>query len=214
MRHVVRVLDRGLSAAPLACLLLAAGCGSPASSDRQALTAPSQLNLPAAPQADGAAALATVRRATAAFHDVDQALAAGYAAPSGPCDESPAGAMGIHTPNPALLASMEIDPEKPEVLLYLPNGSGGFRLVGVEYLQPVLLRNTTNGEVAPWFAQTPWPSTHVVVNAAPSVFGRTFDGPMPGHVPGMPWHYDLHVWAWAPNPTGTFSSWNPAISCS
>jgi hypothetical protein len=45
------------------------------------------------------------------------------------------------------------------------------------------------------------------------LFGRQFDGPMPGHFPGMPWHQELHVWVWANNPDGTFARWNPAISC-
>jgi hypothetical protein len=51
------------------------------------------------------------------------------------------------------------------------------------------------------------------VTPTPQLFGRTFDGPMPGHVPGMPWHWDLHVWVWANNPSGVFEQWNPAISC-
>jgi hypothetical protein len=97
--------------------------------------------------------------------------------------------------------------------LYLPRPEGGWKLVAVEYVQFVLLRDTTTGTVAPWSLPTPWPATYVVVNPAPSVFGHTFQGPMPGHAPGMPWHYDLHVWAWAPNPSGTFAQWNPAISC-
>jgi hypothetical protein len=50
-------------------------------------------------------------------------------------------------------------------------------------------------------------------NPAPVLFGRTFDGPMPGHAPGMPWHYDLHVWAWEHNPAGTFSQFNPSLAC-
>ena len=167
------------------------------------------------PPGEGAAAIAQVRRATAQFHDIDAAIAAGYASPVGlPCDSSPAGTMGVHVANGALLGTFGVDPQQPEVLLYLPTPGGTFRLVAVEYLQPVLLRNTTTNQVAPWFSHDPWPSTYVVVNPAPSLFGQTFQGPMAGHVPGMPWHYDLHVWAWQPNPNGTFAQWNPAISCS
>jgi hypothetical protein len=47
----------------------------------------------------------------------------------------------------------------------------------------------------------------------PQLFGRTFDGPMPGHSPEMPWHWDLRVWVWAYNPSGTFAQWNPALKC-
>ena len=36
-------------------------------------------------------------------------------------------------------------------------------------------------------------------------FGRGFDGPMEGHEPGMPVHYDLHAWVWKRNPGGTFA---------
>jgi hypothetical protein len=47
----------------------------------------------------------------------------------------------------------------------------------------------------------------------PAVLGQTFDGPMEGHAPGMPWHYDVHVWVAEANPSGVFAQFNPAISC-
>ena len=47
----------------------------------------------------------------------------------------------------------------------------------------------------------------------PSLFGVTFDGPMPGHNPTMPIHYDLHVWLFADNPSGMFAPFNPTLSC-
>ncbi len=40
-----------------------------------------------------------------------------------------------------------------------------------------------------------------------------FDGPMLGHAPGMPIHYDLHVWVWRHNPSGTFNEYNPNVRC-
>jgi hypothetical protein len=157
--------------------------------------------------------LAAVRASTAAFHDVERAIEAGYANPIGPCDQIAIGTMGIHSGNPALIQSQTLDPERPEVLLYLPKPEGGVRLIGVEYIQPVLLRNPDTGTVAPWMPQTPWPTNYVVVTPTPQLFGQTFQGPMPGHVPGMPWHWDLHVWVWANNPSGMFAQWNPALSC-
>ena len=158
--------------------------------------------------------LAAVRSATAAFHRVERAIEAGYQDPAGAhCDQMAAGAMGIHSANPALVQSQVLDPERPEVLMYLPKEGGGFRLIGVEYLQPVLLRNPDTGVVAPWMAQTPWPANYIVVTPTPQLFGQTFQGPMPGHLPGMPWHWDLHVWVWANNPSGMFAQWNPAVSC-
>lgn len=156
--------------------------------------------------------LAAVRRATAQFHNADVAAAAGYVFGE-PCVASPAGAMGIHAPNPALIGDQTIDPERPEVLLYQEKPNGGLKLIGVEYLQVVLVRNTTTGRVSPWFSASRWPSNYVVVNPTPQLFGQTFDGPMPGHSPTMPWHWDFHVWIWANNPNGMFAQWNPSISC-
>jgi len=36
---------------------------------------------------------------------------------------------------------------------------------------------------------------------------------MPGHHPGMPVHYDLHVWLWQDNPMGMFALFNPTVTC-
>src|SRR5687768_7134146 len=100
----------------------------------------------AAVNASGGPELAAVRRATAAFHSVNDAMNAGYTFGE-PCVESPAGAMGVHSTNPSLIASQVLDPARPELLLYLPTAGGGLRLIGVEYLQTVLLRNTATGQV-------------------------------------------------------------------
>jgi hypothetical protein len=40
-----------------------------------------------------------------------------------------------------------------------------------------------------------------------------FDGPMPGHAPDMPVHYDLHAWMYEANPDGLFKMWNPSVTC-
>ncbi len=137
--------------------------------------------------------LQAVRAAVARFHSVDQALAAGYV-PASPCEASPAGTMGIHYLNPALLGP-GLDPLNPEVLLYLPTADGALKLVGVEYFQAYADQNLSTS------------------NDRPSLFGQGFDGPMPGHNPQMPIHYDLHVWVVEANPSGVFAQWNPAISC-
>jgi hypothetical protein len=163
--------------------------------------------LPAA----NAAIFSGLHRATAAFHDVEEAVAAGYAAPgAAECVEAPGvGAMGVHSVNPVLVSDLEIDPLRPEVLLYLPEKGGGFRLIGVEYAAAALVL-TPEGPV-PWFSQSAPP--YPFLNPAPTVFEHTFDGPMAGHEPGQPWHYDQHVWAWAPNPSGMFAQFNPSLSC-
>jgi hypothetical protein len=130
----------------------------------------------------------------------------GYTIEGEPCVQEAAGAMGIDAVNATLAGDLTIDPLRPEVLLYLPDPNGNLKLVGVEYFAVAL---TPTG---PWFGSEPPASGFV--NPAPSVFGQTFDGPMPGHNPSMPWHYDLHVWLWADNPSGLFAPFSPALSCS
>lgn len=137
--------------------------------------------------------LQAVRAATARYNDVNVALADGYVPVSG-CESSPAGAMGVHYLNPRL-AAPGVDPLHPEVLLYLPNGKGSMKLVGVEYFQADADQDkSTSGD-------------------RPYLFGQGFQGPMDGHNPQMPIHYDLHVWVHEANPSGVFAQWNPAISC-
>lgn len=138
--------------------------------------------------------LARALLATARFHSVEQAEAAGYAAAS-PCVASPEGGMGIHYENPALMADPALDPAHPEILDYEPKANGQLRLVALEYW-----RQDSDGDLA-------------TSDDRPSLFGQAFDGPMPGHSPVMPVHYDLHVWLWKWNPSGLFSAWNPRVSC-
>lgn len=143
----------------------------------------------AGPSQPSGSELARVRAATARYHDVAVALADGYI-PVSPCEQSPDGVMGVHYLQPDLAADAVIDPTRPELLLYVP-GEDGDRLVGVEYF---VAAAATGG-------------------ARPEVFGVPFDGPMAGHSPGMPEHYDLHVWTWRHNPDGTTAQWNPALTC-
>lgn len=134
--------------------------------------------------------LAEVRRATARYHDVRKAVEDGYVAPH-ECVSSPAGIMGYHYFNPNI---RELDPLRPSILLYVPHGRG-LKLAGVEYFQP-----DADGDLA-------------TDDDRPSLFGRPFDGPMPGHEPGMPVHYDLHAWIWDRNPAGVFNPWHTGRSC-
>ena len=94
------------------------------------------------------------------------------------------------------VAPRAIDPLRPELLLYMPKGNGQLELVGVEYMR------IAADQVPP-----------IDTADQPSIFGRPFDGPMPEHVPGMGWHYDIHVWFWEDNPAGFFAPFNPARSC-
>ena len=161
-----------------------------------------------------APALPAVRAATAKFHDISSAYAAGYTTQFEPCVAVPGlGAMGVHARKDALMADQQIDPLQPELLLYEPRTNGGYRLVGVEYFQVVLLRDPATNQVDKWLSPDPWPANYEVVTPTPQLFGQSFNGPMPGHTPTMGWHWDLHVWVWAHNPSGMFAEWNPSIQC-
>jgi len=169
-RGAVAVIGLGVLAASVLAAVVAAGGGR---------------SLPADVQA--------VRGQLAHYNSVDNALADGYV-PVSPCESSPAGAMGIHYAKMSLFGP-GIDPEHPEVLLYVPRKDGSLEFVAAEYFQVDADQNLeTNDD-------------------KPSIFGQTFDGPMLGHNPQMPIHYDLHVWLAKHNPSGLFSQWNPAISC-
>jgi hypothetical protein len=139
--------------------------------------------------------LRAANAAAARYHSFTQAEKHGYTIAGEPCVESPLGAMGVHAINPALAADPNIDPLKPEVLLYLPQANGKLELVAVEYFKV-----DADGNLA-------------TDDDRPSLFGRPFDGPMPGHNPTMPVHYDLHVWLYTHNPSGQFAQFNPALSC-
>ncbi|MEU1402521.1 hypothetical protein ABZ471_09150 [Streptomyces sp. NPDC005728] len=99
------------------------------------------------------------------------------------------GGMGFHYFNESRFGSL--DPAKPAGLLYEDTGNGERRLVGVEWVVPATGKNMER----------------------PRLFGHGFQGPMPGHYPGMPTHYDLHVWLYKKNPSGLFAQWNPNVKC-
>ena len=136
-----------------------------------------------------------VKASTARYHSLQQAEKAGYTTGGEPCVASPGGAMGIHAVNHALMADPAVDPMRPEILLYVPDKHGKLRLVGVEYWKA-----DADGDLA-------------TDGDRPSVLGQPHDGPMPGHSPTMPVHYDLHVWLWEDNPSGFFAPFNPNLSC-
>lgn len=139
--------------------------------------------------------LAKLRAATAKYHSLARAQADGYSIANEPCVASPDGTMGVHAVNGPLIGDPAIDPLRPEILIYAPGPNGKLRLVGVEYFKVDADQNLATDD------------------DRPSVFGMPFDGPMEGHNPFMPRHYDLHVWVWHHNPNGMFSMWNPKVSC-
>lgn len=146
-------------------------------------------------------ALQQVHAGTARYADIAVALAEGFVQAS-PCEQlAGSGAMGHHYLHPARMDGRLVLSE-PEVLLYIPDG-GRMRLVGVEYILPVFQ------DGRPFFG----PGVPANAGPAPTLFGQTFQGPMAGHNPAMPWHYDLHVWMYRENPSGYFSQFNPSLSC-
>ena len=138
--------------------------------------------------------LADAKAVNDRFQSVAAAEAAGYVRAS-PCEATPAGGMGFHYSNPQLVADPALDPTRPEVLVYAPSPTGPV-LVAAEWLKFDADQNLSTDD------------------DRPALFGRAFDGPMLGHGPGMPIHYDLHVWLWKRNPTGIFAQWNPDVRCS
>ena len=136
-----------------------------------------------------------IKNATKLYRNPAAAVAAGFI-PTNEYAELPGvGGMGVHYVNPANLFDGVIDPVKPDILVYVPTKIGGRRLGAVEYFSRDADQDPTTD------------------SDRPSLFGVPFDGPMPGHEPGMPVHYDLNVWLYAKNPAGQLAAWNPRVSC-
>ena len=138
---------------------------------------------------------AALKAAHDKYMDPKVAVAAGFMA-TDECAVNPAdgSVMGYHYVNPKLLAA-PVDQAKPPILVYQPDGDGKRKLVAVEYFKPDADQNLATSD------------------DKPTLFGRGFDGPMEGHSPDMPKHYDLHAWLWQDNPDGVLADWNPAGSC-
>src|SRR5512138_694325 len=141
--------------------------------------------------------LAQVRRATAKYRDVNVALADGFIAAEHCVADPELGGMGFHYINPARAQDGKINLLEPELLLY-GKTKHGMKLLAVEYFYGIGAPDAPIPNPAP---------------AAPKLFGRSFDGPMLGHEPGMPPHYDLHVWLYKANPSGIFAPYNPKVTC-
>jgi hypothetical protein len=126
-----------------------------------------------------------VRTATAKFKTTEAAEAAGYVRVTDCVEHQPAGAMGYHFQNNALLDTT-LDLDHPEVLVYERRPDGGFKLNGVEFLVPI----------SAWTATEP-----------PRVMGQALK-----RADGLGIWY-LHVWTWEPSPSGLFADWNPRVKC-
>lgn len=134
--------------------------------------------------------LSQLRQATAAFHSIPAAQAAGYHLVPGLdyCFNNPGvGGMGFHLINTSMLDNV-IDPLKPEALVYAPGPTGQLTFVAVEYIVPI----------------AGWDAVHT---QPPSLYGQTYERNTTLGV------YSLHAWIWLPNSSGMFFDWNPKVSC-
>ena len=128
---------------------------------------------------------AKVRAANGRFETVAAATAEGYAPI--PCASGiTGGAMGIHYVNAGYLKDDAVELAKPEAVMYEPMADGTLQLVAVEYI-------TSKGPA--------------------SLEGQLFNFNSAPNRYGLGEFYELHVWAWKGNPTGTFADMNPKVSC-
>lgn len=132
--------------------------------------------------------LATFRRATARYHNVEEAIEDGFEQIL-PCMENPEGPGGLGV----VYAKLDrfdtiIDLEKPEILFYEPKKNGDLKLVGGEPVVPI----------------EQWDELE---SNPPSLFDMEFHR---NEEHGL---YGLHMWVWKGNPDGVFAFWHPNISC-
>lgn len=146
-------------------------------------------NAPAARayRADIKKAVATMRRVTARYHDIQAAIDDGFVLLH-PCEvrpgEGPVGIVYVHFDR---LLDGVANPASPDALVYEPaQESGREKLVGVEFAIPYAM----------WTDAEP-----------PSFYGHEFQGEDEFGV------YGLHAWVWRENPNGMFEEANPRVSC-
>lgn len=174
-----------------------------------------------APVAAAEPDLATVRRATERFKDVNVALAEGYVRdPMNLCDNAemmgkPAalGAMGIHFFRPDLLGitgppspkvsgtGTHTDFNRPSILIYEPQKDGSLELVAVENLVFVAAWEKAGHTAPPSYQGVPW--DHMRDDPETTLDEAHMFEP----------HYDRHVWLYRDNPRGIFAQFNPNVSC-
>jgi len=183
MSNPARILALGTA------LVFAAACNELAAPDK----IPSIEVRAARQRADYERLLASMRQATAKYHNIQVARADGYVDDGFGCISDPTlGAMGWPLIRDDLHADPSIDPLAPELLIYLPEKNGEMRLIAVEY------------EVY----QSDW--WNAGNREAPEMLGKVFDAI---EFPGLDPVFGLHVWLWTPNPSGMLAEFNPTLAC-
>jgi len=140
--------------------------------------------------------LMLVKAAVSPYRSTKLATRAGWGLVPGldNCFEMPGvGGMGIHYINTDLL-DLDLNPLRPEALVYEPQPNGRLRLGAVEYIVP----------------QAPWDAAHP--GEVPVIHGLQSQD-MPLHLNAALGVYVLHAWIFTRNPAGTFADWNPDVSC-
>jgi len=189
-------LTRQLARAGLAALMLSSTALVAGAQSAQSQNHDDHANMKHRPGPQDAALVKAVRDATDKYRRVSDAMAAGYVLQFGCVSGGDFGAMGLHFVNGPLVGDGEITPEKPEIILFEPLPNGGARITGADYLVMA----------ADWKAKHP-------DEGPPQLMGQLFhffDSP---NRFGLDPFYALHVWAWKDNPEGTFTNWNPNVSC-
>ena len=192
MNHSIIVRFTAVSrTSMLAFAVLSAGASCAVAQDAHAQM---QMNMTQPRQSEIASEfLKIVRDSTARFKDVNVALAEGYVLQFGCVSGADSGAMGLHYVNGDLVNKGVLDPTRPQIVIYEPQGDGSVRLIGADYLV---------------LAQT-WHATHTETPMMMGQLFHLFDAP---NRFGLPAFYTLHVWAWKDNPSGAFVNWHPNVS--
>jgi hypothetical protein len=183
-----KTLSTTLSRALRHSLALVAGTALlVACADEAALAQSRQAAFAEVPAEGAHRAIATLRRATAHYHDLDNALDDGFVLLH-ECEnrpgEGPVGTVYVHLDR---LMDGLIDPELPDALIYEPGRRHNPpKLVGVELAIPYDL----------WTEPQP-----------PQFLGVPFQ---PEDEFGV---FALHAWVWRKNPHGVFAETNPRVSC-
>ena len=136
-----------------------------------------------------------VRESTERFKDPAVAIDEDYKLAFGCVSGPDYGAMGLHFVNMSLVGDPELDPGRPEIVIYEPLPNGRLRLIGADFL----------------VLASAWDALHP--GQPPQIMGQLlhlFEAP---NRFGLPPFYTLHVWAWKENPTGTFVNWHANVSC-
>ena len=142
--------------------------------------------------------LEAMRAATARFHNIDEALAAGYVDDGFGCIDAASfgldpsvGGMGFHLINDSLHADPATDPLRPDLLVYEPQPHGKPALVALEY-------------------EVFRPDWYGAGNTQPpTLLGQPFES---FDFEGLQ-IFGLHVWLWRNNPSGMFQDFNPKVAC-